>query len=427
MGYQRRVHGDKAPELRMKQRERTHLLVLVTALTWITGTRAEYSCQDFTVSNCELDRDLFIQDFNMSSMTACQKACETFKSCNAFTFYQGHCELWKDNPRTSCAVVSGPPTLDVEQCLTGSIITAACDGYVEQECEFLGSDTFFSTVPGEVVSAVECGQICKVFADVGKESCIYWVYNATSEVCHALDSDKRLCLGLTGPKDPAIPECLPCEEEQTLFHPVEYFDLQPEGSDGCLKSSWNLTAGEDGNEVWGVGLTCASVALGDMMYQDVQFTGSFTPLDGDDDMIGFVFGYEDDGHFYLVLAPGMDTHAGETNNDWRLVKVESETGPTSYNMTAAILSGVDVEGQTKVVYRPGVKGWNRDKVYSWRVRYQPTLKDLEISVMQDQVELWTKTWKNELQEELYTGKLGLFQHSQPTRFFDLAFTELCYQ
>ena len=96
-------------------------------------------------------------------------------------------------------------------------------------------------------------------------------------------------------------------------------------------------------------------------------------------------------------------------------------------MTAAILSGVDVEGQTKVVYRPGGKGWNRDKVCSWRVRYQPTLKYLEISVMEDQVELWSKTWQNDFPDELYTGKLGLFQHSQPTRFFNLSFTELCYQ
>ena len=109
------------------------------------------------------------------------------------------------------------------------------------------------------------------------------------------------------------------------------------------------------------------------------------------------------------------------------MKVESETGKTSYNMTAAIISGVDVEGQAKVVYRPGVKGWNRDLVYSWRVRYQPTLKYLMITVMEDGVELWTNTWQNDFQHELYTGKLGLFQDSQPTRFFNLSLTELCYQ
>ena len=109
------------------------------------------------------------------------------------------------------------------------------------------------------------------------------------------------------------------------------------------------------------------------------------------------------------------------------MKVESETGKTSNNMTAAIRSGVDVEGQTKVMYKPGVKEWNKGKVYSWTVKYQPTLKYLMISVMEDQMELWTKEWKNDFQHELYTGKLGLFQDSQRTRFFNLAVTELCYQ
>ena len=189
-----------------------------------------------------------------------------------------------------------------------------------------------------------------------------------------------------------------------------------------------LSAGDDGNEVWSLNNTCASMALSNNIYLDVEFNGSFTALDTDDDWIGFVFGYEDEGHFYLVLAPGAwGTHADETNNEWRVVKVESETGKSSVNMTAAILSGVDVEGQTKVIHKPGVKGWYMDKVYSWTVKYQPTLKYLMISVMEDQRKLWTKEWKNDFQHELYTGKLGLFQDSQPSRFFNVSLTELCYQ
>ena len=194
------------------------MLVLVTALTCFTGTTAEYSCQGLTVTNCEVDNGLFIQDFNMSSATACQTLCQSFTNCNAFTFYLGHCELWRDNPRTSCALVSGPPTLDAEQCITGSIITAGCDGYVEAECKFLGSDTAYTSIPGEIVSAVECGHVCKVLADLNLSYCTYWVYNDSSQVCHMLDSDQRICLGLTGPKDPIIP----CKEEEDKFHASEH-------------------------------------------------------------------------------------------------------------------------------------------------------------------------------------------------------------
>ena len=160
-------------------KQRNYFLVLATALTWFTRTRAEYSCQDFTVSNCEDDIDLLIRGFNISSVTKCQQACHISSSCKAFTFLQGHCDLWKDSPRTSGGVVSGPPSLDL--CMVGSITTAGCDGYVEEECEFLGSDTGFTSPPGEILSAVECGELCTVWSDVDPGFCTYWVYNETSQ------------------------------------------------------------------------------------------------------------------------------------------------------------------------------------------------------------------------------------------------------
>ena len=57
------------------------------------------------------------------------------------------------------------------------------------------------------------------------------------------------------------------------------------------------------------------------------------------------------------------------NDTWRLVKVNSETATTTYDLYSAIMSGADVAGQTEVLYRPGVKGWHEDSVYSWTVRY----------------------------------------------------------
>merc|ERR1711953_475357 len=404
-------------ELRMK--ERNLFLFLVTALTWFTGTKAEYSCQDFTVSNCEDDSDLLIRGFNISSVTKCQQACHISSSCKAFTFLQGHCDLWRDNPRTSCAVVSGPPSLDLELCLVGSITTAGCDGYVEEECEFLGSDTGFSMTPGEIVSAVDCEEYCRLWAEL--EGCNYWVYNETSQVCHTLDSSQRFCLGLTGPEDPEIEQCRPCHEEQDLFHGVDILDLHPVYTDGSgyYPATWNLNAGEDGTEVWNQENAGLSAVLGDMMYQDVEFTGSFKALNDDDDLVGFIFGFEDDGHFYLVLAPGAwASHVNEHWNDWRLLKLESETGNTGWDVTHAIRYGAD-NGHAKVVYRPGVKGWYTYKAYTWTVKYQPTLKYLMISVMEDGEELWTKTWQNDFEHELYTGKVGVFQDSQPARFFNM--------
>ena len=58
------------------------------------------------------------------------------------------------------------------------------------------------------------------------------------------------------------------------------------------------------------------------------------------------------------------------NNDtWRLVKVDSETATTTYDMLEAIKLGITVPGQTEVLYRPDIKGWHEDSTYSWTVRY----------------------------------------------------------
>ena len=71
---------------------------------------------------------------------------------------------------------------------------------------------------------------------------------------------------------------------------------------------WNLTAGE----AWRHDSLCGGVALSADRYGDVEFRGSFYPLDDGDgdedspvswDWSGFVFGYEDPGHFYIVLGP----------------------------------------------------------------------------------------------------------------------------
>ena len=59
----------------------------------------------------------------------------------------------------------------------------------------------------------------------------------------------------------------------------------------------------------------------------------------------------------------------DTNNTWRLVKVDSLSAATTYAMLDAILAGEDVPGQTEVLHRPEVKGWHRDSEYSWTVRY----------------------------------------------------------
>ena len=114
--------------------------------------------------------------------------------------------------------------------------------------------------------------------------------------------------------------CTTCSEEIEQFVAVETVNLQPAeynptiGLGYCNSTvKWDLTGGEDGTEVWRLDNSCGGVALSQNNYQDFEFNGNFqrTMIDGfkDDDYIGFVFGYEDPGHFYLIIASGdWSTH-----------------------------------------------------------------------------------------------------------------------
>ena len=140
------------------------------------------------------------------------------------------------------------------------------------------------------------------------------MFNASSLTCSLLDSSARTCWGLSGPADPAMDTCITCEDQVHTFTAADTQILYPNENTtdnlcGFGQLEWNLTAGEDGTEVWREDNYCAAIALSGEEFKDVEFRGRFSRLDEDDDWIGFVFGYQDPGHFYLVMAPGdWDTH-----------------------------------------------------------------------------------------------------------------------
>ena len=111
--------------------------------------------------------------------------------------------------------------------------------------------------------------------------------------------------------------CSTCNEDVENFLAVETVYLQPaeynvgpNGNGACNTTvKWNLTGGDDGTEIWRMDNSCGGVALSENEYKDFEFKGSFQRQDSDDDWIGFVFGYEDPGHFYLIVASGdWNTH-----------------------------------------------------------------------------------------------------------------------
>ena len=121
------------------------------------------------------------------------------------------------------------------------------------------------------------------------------------------------------------------------------------------------------------------------------------------------------------MASGdWDTHVDNENDVWRVVRVDSLTGTASINMTSAIISGVDVPGQTKVIQRSSEKGWAKGSSYSWTLTYKPSLKSATITIEQ----LLSFDLDKTFDEPISSGRLGVFANSQPSRFYDLSIKPL---
>ena len=94
-------------------------------------------------------------------------------------------------------------------------------------------------------------------------------------------------------------------------------------------------------------------------------------------------------------------------------------------MMKAIISGEDTPGQTKVLYRSEIKGWNTDSIYTVRINFQPSINSLDLAVKKDGSDLWSQTWDKTFSQPKTIGKVGVFSHSQVARFFDSSIQEMC--
>jgi hypothetical protein len=107
------------------------------------------------------------------------------------------------------------------------------------------------------------------------------VWGEANKTCDLLKSSEKTCWGVSGPPEPEVWECKPCQEEEEQFVAVESVELQ-----APVNSFWNMTAGEEGSEIWRLepdSACCGSVALGSKMYPDIEFSGSFSNIGTDDD------------------------------------------------------------------------------------------------------------------------------------------------
>ncbi|XP_078571595.1 uncharacterized protein LOC144859179 [Branchiostoma floridae x Branchiostoma japonicum] len=111
------------------------------------------------------------------------------------------------------------------------------------------------------------------------------------------------------------------------------------------------------------------VVLGPDYFGNMDYSGTFfVNTQADDDFVGFVFSYQSNSRFYLVLwKQAGDSEGGQAGVQLKLV--ESTTGP-SQNLSMALWKGLEVPGQTKMLWEdPNKVGWSYNTAYRWELKH----------------------------------------------------------
>ena len=60
-----------------------------------------------------------------------------------------------------CDVIAGSPQTNVDTCINSD--GEDCDAFIDDECEYDGNDTGFSSDPGHITDPASCQSHCQIF------------------------------------------------------------------------------------------------------------------------------------------------------------------------------------------------------------------------------------------------------------------------
>jgi len=215
-----------------------------------------------------------------------------------------------------------------------------------------------------------------------------------------------------------ICECDPTKSK-TDFTGVATFNVGPNAGvagGGLERPVWEFTDG--GKEIKQTVNSMATFALGDQVFNKVRFTGTlFVDTDRDNDMIGFLFNYQDNKNFYIVSA----TQHGSKQGNWALRRVKSSTGHPSIRLQQALFNfhlrtgDKSIPGETTVLYKHPSDGWKDHTAYRWLVEVEPEKAEPSTQRITLKINEGTKAIVDTVildKNGLAGGRLGVFCQSQ---------------
>ena len=95
-----------------------------------------------------------------------------------------------------------------------------------------------------------------------------------------------------------------------------------------------------------------NIGIGSEDVRGVNYNGTFVTHSTDDDWIGIIFGYESSSNFYLMHGTKFnvsnDYHKGQ---QFKITKVNSDTGVNGPDMKNALYNSTSVPGQTEILWK----------------------------------------------------------------------------
>ena len=138
-----------------------------------------------------------------------------------------------------------------------------------------------------------------------------------------------------------------------------------------------------------------------------------TPGDGDNDFIGFVFGYQNSSNFYLFdWKAGAQTNGGNAAEGMTIKKYTGATGDGLTDLSIAELweNVADRGDMTVLAQNHGsTKGWQNRVEYDFHLDFNLNPGELSIVVKQGATELWNQTV---VDNTFLGGEFGFYNNSQ---------------
>eukprot|EP00058_Branchiostoma_floridae_P009585 XP_002595073.1 hypothetical protein BRAFLDRAFT_90183 [Branchiostoma floridae] len=199
------------------------------------------------------------------------------------------------------------------------------------------------------------------------------------------------------------------------YHVTSFTNHVSVNLDGGTAPDWEIT--DNGRNIRQLSDTDSPVLLiGRDSFGPVNFTGTmFVSDDSGNDFIGFVFGYQSNRKFYVVIwkheNENADGSVGIGGIKGLQIKiVDSSTGPGTA-LATALWHTHDTADQINLLWHdPDMRGWEHRTPYTFHLIHRPSIGLIRVTIAND-MEVLTDSG-NVYDTTILGGRLGVFQYNQ---------------